>query len=86
VSQSPALRHQTLGRSLSASEDNLANHLMAIFASTHDWEQVAAKLNERAAERPSGEAAPWTVPALEQELELINRSLDKAYAEAGIGA
>lgn len=84
--QNPALQQQALGRPLSVSEDDLATQLMSIFAASHDWEVVAAKLNEKAIGRPSGEAAPWTVEVLSQELKAINESLDRAYAEAGIGA
>ena len=84
--QNPALRHQTLGRPLTPSEDNLAAQLMAIFATSHDWAVVAVKLNENAVERPSGEKEPWTVEVLTRELATINQNLDQAYAESGIGA
>jgi hypothetical protein len=81
------LRHQSLGRPLTAQERALADALEAVFRSgEHDFEQVARALERDRVARPSGAAGPWTAAVLEQELAAINASLDAAYAENGIGA
>jgi hypothetical protein len=81
------LRHQSLGRPLSAEERGLADALEAIFHSgAADFEEVARALEGEGVKRPSGATGPWTAAVLEEELARINASLDQAYAENGIGA
>jgi hypothetical protein len=81
------LTHQSLGRPLSAEERALADALEAVFRTgEHDFEQVARALERDGVKRPSGAIGPWTAAVLEQELAVINASLDAAYAENGIGA
>lgn len=78
------LGRQALGRSLTASEAELARALEAIFASgEHDLEKVARLLEQKSVKRPSGSAGGWTVDVLGQELARINASLDEAYAANG---
>ena len=78
------LARQSLGRSLDAVEEALANSLESIFRTgCHDFETVAAELNARGIIRPSGENGGWTPPVLEAELAKINASLDRAYARRG---
>jgi hypothetical protein len=61
-------------------EAKLARALEEIFASgRHDFADVAASLGELKVPRPSGSTDPWSVAALESELQLINASLDDAY-------
>ena len=74
------LGRQSLRRPLSAMEAQLARALEEIFASgRHDFADVAASLGELKVPRPSGSTDPWSVAALESELQLINASLDDAY-------
>jgi hypothetical protein len=81
------LRHQSLGRPLSAEERGLADALEAIFHSgAADFEEVARALEREGVKRPSGATGAWTAAVLEEELARINASLDQAYAENGIGA
>ena len=81
------LRHQSLGRPLSAEERGLADALEAIFHSgAADFEEVARALEREGVKRPSGATGAWTAAVLEEELARINASLDQAYAEHGIGA
>jgi len=81
------LAHQSLGRPLSTAERELATQLGQVFATgTHDFDAVAAALQQRSVARPSGESGPWSAAVLQQELSTINASLDAAYAEHGIGA
>jgi len=81
------LRHQSLGRPLTAEEEALAAALERVFRTGEtDFEQVARTLERDGVKRPSGAAGPWSAAALEQELAQINASLDAAYAENGIGA
>jgi hypothetical protein len=81
------LQHQSLGRPLTAEERVLADALEKVFRSgEQDFEQVARALEREGVKRPSGASGPWTAAVLEQELVAINASLDKAYAEHGIGA
>jgi len=81
------LRHQSLGRPLTAEESALAQALEKVFrAGAKDFEDVARALDRDGIKRPSGAAGPWTAAVLEQELVGINASLDAAYAENGIGA
>jgi hypothetical protein len=81
------LKHQSLGRPLTAEESALANALEKIFLTgQHDFAEVARALEQDGVKRPSGEKGPWTVAVLEAELAQINASLDAAYAQNGIGA
>jgi hypothetical protein len=81
------LQHQSLGRPLTAEERALADALEKVFRTgEQDFEQVARALERDGVKRPSGASGPWTAAVLEQELVAINASLDKAYAEHGIGA
>lgn len=65
-------------------EQNLARALEAIFAAgQHDLAAATQRLNEEGVPRPSGDPAPWSLEALQQELALINASLDEAYAQNG---
>jgi hypothetical protein len=80
----PDLARQALGRPLSETEQSLAAALFAIFATgTHDFEDVAAELTARGVVQPSGGTAAWTVALLEQELSVVNASLDASYAAGG---
>jgi hypothetical protein len=77
--------HQSLRRPLTGAEQALAAALEAIFAAgLHEFPAVAAALQQRHVERPSGSTEPWTLVALEAELRRINDSLDEAYATRGI--
>ncbi len=81
------LRHQSLGRPLTADEEALAQAMETIFRTgEQDFEAVARALERDGIKRPSGAAGPWTAAVLAQELAQINASLDAAYAENGIGA
>ena len=81
------LKHQSLGRALTVEERALADALESVFGSgEQDFEAVARALDSRNVKRPSGAMGPWSAAVLEQELAAINASLDKAYAENGIGA
>jgi hypothetical protein len=74
------LGRQSLRRPLSEAEAKLAQALEQLFASgRHEFAAVAAGLRELRVPRPSGATEPWSVEALEQELRLINASLDDAY-------
>lgn len=85
--QDPALRNQSRGRPLTELEAALAADLEDIYArGVHDFETVAAELNDKGTKRPSGETGPWTLAVFEAELKAINASHDAAYAENGIGA
>jgi hypothetical protein len=81
------LRHQSLGRPLTELERALADALEKVFRTgEQDFEAVARALARDGVRRPSGASGAWTAAVLEQELAAINASLDKAYAEHGIGA
>ncbi|MGX1096898.1 recombinase-like helix-turn-helix domain-containing protein [Amorphus sp. MBR-141] len=85
--QDPALSHQSRGRPMTEAESALAADLEDIYArGVHDFEAVAAELNEKGTRRPSGETGAWCLATLEAELKAINASHDAAYAEHGIGA
>jgi hypothetical protein len=74
---------QSLGRELTPLETALAEALEAIFSTgQHDLPHAATQLQERRVSRPSGTPGAWTVAVLEQELRLINQSLDAAYASS----
>jgi hypothetical protein len=81
------LRHQSLGRPLTEHERALAEALEKVFRTgVQEFAEVARALERDGVERPSGASGPWTAAVLEEELKTINTSLDKAYAEHGIGA
>jgi hypothetical protein len=81
------LKHQSLGRPLAPEERALADALEAIFRTgTQDFEEVARALERDRVKRPSGAMGAWSAAVLEEELARINASLDRAYAENGIGA
>jgi hypothetical protein len=81
------LRHQSLGRPLTAEERALADALEAIFrAGTANFEEVARVLERDRVKRPSGATGAWSADVLEEELARVNAALDQAYAENGIGA
>lgn len=85
--QNPALKGQSKGRDLTEAERALAQAMESIFETgCHDFEAVAAALNERGVARPSGAEGAWDVAVLEAELVAINAAHDAAHAEAGIGA
>ena len=71
---------QSLGRDLTPLEEALAKALESIFATgQHDLGLVARELQSKGISRPSRAAGAWTVAVLEEELRLINHSLDAAY-------
>jgi hypothetical protein len=81
------LAHQSRARDLTAAELALARALEDVFAAgTHAFPAVAQALQSKGVVRPSGAAEPWTEASLASELSAINRSLDGAYAQHGIGA
>ena len=81
------LANQSLGRPLTAREQRLATALEEVFATgAHDFADVAAALQAKAVERPSGATGAWSEVVLASELSAINAALDEAYARAGIGA
>jgi hypothetical protein len=79
-----ALGRQALGRPLTTAESELASALETIFQNgEHDLSKVAALLDAKGVNRPSGAAGVWSLAVLEQELARINASLDEAYATNG---
>jgi hypothetical protein len=92
VTASPAeeerarLGRQALKRPLSDAEMRLASALEQIFRSgVVDFSEVAERLQRDGIARPSGTSASWTPALLQSELNLINSSLDQAYASGGRG-
>lgn len=82
----PMLRQQSLARTLTDTEVAFAAALEAVFADkAHDPAAAAMALQARGVARPSGSNAPWDEAGLRDELATLNRSLDTAYAAAGIG-
>ncbi len=78
------LSRQSLGRPLESAEIALSEALEDIFGSgQHDMTKVAGELEERRIARPSGNTAPWTLAALEEELAAVNASLDSAHEQGG---
>jgi len=72
---------QSLARALSEAEERLAVALERIFAGgQHQFDEVSAALQRMKVPRPSGAAGAWSAGVLEDELRLINASLDAAYA------
>ena len=77
----PFVAHQSLGRSLTPPERELAAALETIFASgVHDFAAVVQALQAAGTRRPSGSAGDWSLEALGFELSRINAELDLAYA------
>jgi hypothetical protein len=82
-----ALAHQSRGRVFTQAEMDLAAAIERIYATgEHNYEKVAAALEQEKVARPSGSVGPWTAAVLDAELKQINQSLDEAYAKHGIGA
>jgi hypothetical protein len=74
------LSKQSLARELTAHEAALANALESIYVrGIHAPNDVCAALN-------ASILGNYTPESLEAELTAINTSLDKAYAQNGIGA
>ncbi|MFK7752254.1 MAG: recombinase-like helix-turn-helix domain-containing protein [Sedimentitalea sp.] len=83
----PELAHQSLGRELSASEDQFAGALMAIYGEGISAQKdVATALVARGIVRPSSQTVDWTGENLAAELQALNTDLDDAYRENGFGA
>ena len=83
----PRLANQSLSRPLTHEENALAQALEAIFAAgTHSFALVAAALQDKGVQRPSGSREAWNEASLEQELASINAAMDAAYTQNGIGA
>ena len=83
----PELAHQSLGRSLSAAEDHLADALMAIYGEgASDEGAIAAALTAKGVARPSSGQPDWTAENLAEALQMLNTDLDAAYQENGFGA
>ncbi len=81
------LAHQSRGRTLSEAEMALANGLESIFSEgITDFDEIAARLTSKGIAAPSSKSTAWTRALIEQELSLINRSLDEAYARGPTGA
>ena len=81
------LKHQSLGRPLSADEAALADALMAIYGEgLRDFADVAAALTARGVKAPASGRTDWDVALMEAELTALNADLDAAYREAGYGA
>lgn len=81
------LAHQSRGRMLSDAEMALANGLESIFAEgITDFDEIARRLTSKGIAAPGSKSTAWTRVLLEQELSLINRSLDEAYARGPAGA
>jgi hypothetical protein len=86
MAHDPALAHQSRGRPLTKAEMAFAQALEAVFSTgTHEFSAVAAALEAKKVARPSGTAGPWTLATLEAELVALNRDLDQAYLEHGLG-
>jgi len=87
TSDQSKLKYQSQGRAMRPEEDALAKAMLKHFAAgTHDFTALAAALQADGIARPSGQAGPWTLAVLEEELAAINEDLDHAYAENGYGA
>ncbi len=84
---SEQLSRQSLGRALSHVEKTFSEALEAVFSEgTHDFEAVAAELTRLGVVAPCSGRNEWTADSLASELKSINRDLDEAYRENGIGA
>lgn len=83
----PALAHQCRGRELQPREAAFAAALMEVYAEVgHNWDAVAAMLDDRGVEAPRSGRSDWTAELLHEELAATNTELDAAYAEHGYGA
>lgn len=83
----PALAHQTQGRGLTATEQDLADAMMQIMGSgAQDFSAVAEALRQRAVQAPVTGRVDWDLDLLQAELAALNADLDVAYAEHGYGA
>lgn len=81
------LKNQSLGRELTEMESRLAQALEAVYITQpKDFDAVVAYLNINAIEVPSTGSIHWTLEILENELQAINDSLDRAYRQNGCGA
>ncbi len=84
---SEQLSRQSLGRALSQVEKSFADALESVFSEgIHDFEAVAAELTRLHVVAPCSGRDEWTADSLDTELKAINRELDAAYQENGIGA
>lgn len=84
---SEQLSRQSLGRPLSHVEESFSAALEGVFSEgIHDFEAVAAELTKLGVVAPCSGRNEWTAESLEAELKSINRDLDEAYGENGIGA
>jgi hypothetical protein len=83
----PELANQSLGRSLSDTEHQLADALMAIYADGAKSEtELAAALATRGISRPTSAKADWTADNIAAELRALCSDLDEAYQNNGFGA
>lgn len=83
----PELAYQGRGRTLSQTEDNFAEALMAIYAEGVTGEAALAEaLVTRNVIRPSSGKSDWTAETLATELNALNADLDAAYQKNGFGA
>lgn len=83
----PELAHQSLGRSLTAAEEALADALMEIYASgVWGLIDVAAALSKKGVVLPIAGGTEWTADSVVKELAELNAELDDAYQENGFGA
>ena len=84
---SEQLSRQSLGRALSQVEQSFSDALETVFSDgIHDFAAVAAELTRLGVVAPRSGRNEWTAESLESELNSINRDLDEAYRENGIGA
>ena len=81
------LAHQCRGRELDEKESELADALMAIFATgEHEFAGVARQLADKGVVAPRSGRTDWNEALLAEELEATNRELDAAYEADGYGA
>jgi hypothetical protein len=81
------LAHQCRGRELDEKENELADALMAIYATgEHDFAGVARQLADKGVVAPRSGRTDWTEALLAEELEATNCELDAAYEADGYGA
>jgi hypothetical protein len=83
----PKLARQSLGRDMTAWERDFAAALEAAFATGHhEPDAVARALTAAGFPNAQGTVAAWTAATVHQTLVALNKDLDAAYREAGIGA
>ena len=81
------LKHQSRARAITAEEMALAAALETIFKDgVADFAEVAHRLTAAAVVAPGSRRTDWDAALLQAELDIINRSLDDAYARHGLGA